>query len=174
VATQNSLMRHNKKICMKTLSFAILLVSFSFVGKFVAQTSRTITKLESPQVVKVDSNKHKTYIIHPDAARFAKEVYGDVELYQTQGHLDLYSKELFRVTIIDFDKNNANHVNAELLSEKAIKTKYNPALINDAFVKDFDAKQFNALKYYLNFMSTEHVYIRIDSCPNVIVCILPA
>jgi len=106
--------------------------------------------------------------LHPKTLQFANEVYQDCPQYVNEELLGLYDKIVRRVEIVQFDNNQLYDV--KLLSSVVLKNKCNLSLNYDG--SNFDAENFNPLKYFFNYSSSEHQYIRIDNT-NYIVHILP-
>ena len=106
--------------------------------------------------------------LHPKTEQFANEVYQDCLQYVNEELLGLYDKLVRRVEIVQFQNNQLNDI--KLLSSFGLKNKCNASLSYDGV--NFIPENFNPLKYFLNYSSTEDQYIRVDNT-NYVVHILP-
>lgn len=106
--------------------------------------------------------------LHPKTEQFANQVYQDCPQYVNSELLIEYDKLVKRVEIVQFQNNQLNDI--KLLSSFGLKNKCNASLSYDGV--NLIPENFNPLKYFLNYSSTEDQYIRIDNT-NYVVHILP-
>lgn len=102
--------------------------------------------------------------LHPKTAAFALEVYNEVVDYQTPAYLVGYSNEIKRVRVENVGSSAASYPSLETVG---LMNKYNPSLTVD---KDgFDPENFNPLKYFFNFYSTEIQKFRVGNTGYIII-----
>lgn len=77
----------------------------------------------------------------------AKEVYADVQEYQTDQHIYDYMEYLNQIEIVEMTTEEIAAGNYPLISTLILRNKYNQDLVYDKG-PDFNINQFNGLKYF--------------------------
>lgn len=109
-----------------------------------------------------------TPVLHPNTISYANEVYRDCMEYATAEFLSIYSKNISQIEIIKISPKDGKDI--PLLSGVSLKNKCNLELKRDE--TNFDIENFNPLKYFFNFYSSEEQFIRVDNT-HFVIHILP-
>lgn len=127
---------------------------------FLLDSANIIAQNEQPEII--------TPTLHPNTISFANEVYRDCMEYTTAEFLSIYSQNISQVEIIKISLKDGK--NLPLLSGISLKNKCNLELKRDE--TNFDKDNFNPLKYFFNFYSSEEQFIRVDNT-HFVIHILP-
>lgn len=133
---------------LKTLLSGLLLIFISS-GTSVAQTANIEHDIQSDQVKK-----------------WAAEVFQDCPEYLTEAYIEMYRKEVSKVSIKYHESLNEIYGVSDL-STVGIKDKCNPSLLHDD-ASTFDPKNFNPLKYFFNFYSDVDNFYHIEGTNYII------
>lgn len=101
--------------------------------------------------------------IHPKATAYTNEVYSDVEIYKTPGHIKMNSDLIKQVEVVKWDKKTSY----PLLSSVPLKNKYNPALSYDTGA-NFNPANFNPLKYMFDMYNPSVLIYRVDNTDYIV------
>ena len=113
-------------------------------------------------------NEINSTSLHPKTIEYAHEVYQDEAEYQTQENLIVYSQWLSQISISDMGTAATTY---PMLQTLGLKNKYNQNLTFDQ--AGFDPENFNPLKYFFDFYSSEVQRFRVGTT-NYVVTITPS
>ena len=99
--------------------------------------------------------------------KYAKEVYGTTEIYQSKEHLQLYKEKLKRIDVKKLDQLSISNSDIKILSSVRILNKY--ANISYDTKSNFKPNAFNALKYAFDFNSKKDQYFLVNGTNYIII-----
>lgn len=98
--------------------------------------------------------------------KWASEVFKDCPEYLTDEHLEMYRKEIAKVSV-KYHENLNDIYGVSDLNSVALKNKCNSSLVRDD-ANSFDPSNFNPLKYFFNFYSEVDSYYHIEGTNYII------
>ncbi len=99
--------------------------------------------------------------------KYAKEVFGTTETYQSKEHLQLYKEKLQRIEIKKLDQLSINNSDLKILSSVRLLNKY--ANISYDNKTNFKPNNFNALKYAFDFNNKKDQYFLVNGTNYIII-----